>query len=112
MLSGHRLGPSRSASHGAPNRLLKAAGTCSAPGQLPLDYFTPAGHPQLRGNGKDATFGWPTNGKIEALREEWFNAQDHMTQRRIGVEGYSDGSVQQCASYTTRASASANGDPP
>ena len=57
-------------------------------GAASLDYFTPAGHPQLRGNGKDATFlfGWPTNGKIEALREEWFNAQDHMTQRRIGVE--------------------------
>ena len=33
-----------------------------------------------------SSFGWPTNGKIEALREEWFNAQDHMTQRRIGVE--------------------------
>ena len=33
-----------------------------------LDWFTPASHLPLRGNGKDAWFGWPTMPKIEELR--------------------------------------------
>ena len=34
-----------------------------------LDFFTPASHLPLRGNGKGAWFGWPEDPKIEALRE-------------------------------------------
>ena len=54
-------------------------------GAASLDYFSPAAHPQLRGNGKDATFGWPTNPKIEALRDDWFDAPDLTAQHKIGV---------------------------
>ena len=39
-----------------------------------LDFFTPASHLPLRGNGKGAWFGWPDDPKIEELREAWFNA--------------------------------------
>jgi peptide/nickel transport system substrate-binding protein len=51
-----------------------------------LDWFTPASHLPLRGNGKDAWFGWPTMPKIEELRTAWFNAPDIATQKKIGVE--------------------------
>jgi peptide/nickel transport system substrate-binding protein len=51
-----------------------------------LDWFTPASHLPLRGNGKDAWFGWPTMPKIEELRTAWFNAPDLAAQKKIGVE--------------------------
>jgi peptide/nickel transport system substrate-binding protein len=51
-----------------------------------LDWFTPASHLPLRGNGKGAWFGWPTMPKIEELRDAWFNAPDLAAQRKIGVE--------------------------
>jgi peptide/nickel transport system substrate-binding protein len=51
-----------------------------------LDWFTPASHLPLRGNGKGAWFGWPDDPKIEELREAWFNAPDAMAQRKLGVE--------------------------
>jgi peptide/nickel transport system substrate-binding protein len=51
-----------------------------------LDFFTPASHLPLRGNGKDAWFGWPTMPKIEELRTAWFNAPDLDAQKKIGVE--------------------------
>ena len=41
-----------------------------------LDWFTPASHLPLRGNGKSAWFGWPTMPKIEELRDAWFNAPE------------------------------------
>lgn len=50
-----------------------------------LDWFTPASHLPLRGNGKDGWFGWPTMPKMEALREDWFNASDSAEQQKIGV---------------------------
>jgi peptide/nickel transport system substrate-binding protein len=49
-----------------------------------LDWFTPASHLPLRGNGKNAWFGWPTLPKLEELREAWFNAEDAAAQRSIG----------------------------
>ena len=49
-----------------------------------LDWFTPASHLPLRGNGKNAWFGWPTMPKIEELREAWFNAEDAAAQKSIG----------------------------
>jgi peptide/nickel transport system substrate-binding protein len=51
-----------------------------------LDFFTPASHLPLRGNGKGAWFGWPDDPKIEELREAWFNAPDPAAQKKIGVE--------------------------
>jgi len=43
----------------------------------------PAGHLALRGNGKQAWFGWPTSERIEQLRLDWFNAPDLETQKKI-----------------------------
>jgi peptide/nickel transport system substrate-binding protein len=51
-----------------------------------LDWFTPASHLPLRGNGKGAWFGWPDDPKMEALRDAWFNAPDLAAQKKIGVE--------------------------
>jgi peptide/nickel transport system substrate-binding protein len=51
-----------------------------------LDFFTPASHLPLRGNGKGAWFGWPTDAKSEALRDAWFNAPDLAAQKKIGAE--------------------------
>jgi len=50
------------------------------------DFFTPATHQLLRGNGAQAWFGWPTDEKIEALREQWFDAPDLDAQKRIAAE--------------------------
>jgi peptide/nickel transport system substrate-binding protein len=50
-----------------------------------LDFFTPASHLPLRGNGKGAWFGWPNDPKIEELREAWFNAPDLAAQKQISV---------------------------
>ena len=51
-----------------------------------LDWFTPASHLPMRGNGKNAWFGWPTLPKLEELREAWFNAPDPAAQKKIGAE--------------------------
>jgi peptide/nickel transport system substrate-binding protein len=51
-----------------------------------LDFFTPASHLPLRGNGKGAWFGWPTDAKIEQLRNAWFDAPDLAAQKKIGME--------------------------
>jgi peptide/nickel transport system substrate-binding protein len=51
-----------------------------------LDFFTPASHLPLRGNGKGAWFGWPDDSKIETLREAWFNAPDLAAQKKIGEQ--------------------------
>jgi len=51
-----------------------------------LDWFSPASHLPLRGNGKNAWFGWPTLPKLETLREAWFNAPDPAAQKKIGAE--------------------------
>jgi peptide/nickel transport system substrate-binding protein len=48
------------------------------------EFATPAGNVLLRGNGKDAWFGWPTAPKLETLREAWFDAPDPAAQKRIG----------------------------
>ncbi len=50
------------------------------------DLFTPATHTQLRGNGGQAWFGWPTDATMEALRDQWFEAADLAGQQRIASE--------------------------
>ena len=37
----------------------------------------------LRANGKGASFGWPTDDPLEAMRQEWFDAPDLASQRAI-----------------------------
>jgi len=43
----------------------------------------PASHLLLRGNGKEAQFGWPTMPKIEQLRNAWFDARAAAEQKKI-----------------------------
>ena len=43
----------------------------------------PAGHLALRGNGKQAWFGWPTSERLEQLRAAWFEAPDLEAQKKI-----------------------------
>ncbi|SUV85431.1 extracellular substrate-binding protein [Bordetella pertussis] len=37
----------------------------------------------MRGNGKQAWFGWPTSERLEQLRIDWFNAPDLDAQKKI-----------------------------
>jgi peptide/nickel transport system substrate-binding protein len=46
-----------------------------------LTVANPGGHFPLRGNGANAWFGWPTDPKIEALRDAWFDAPDLAAQK-------------------------------
>jgi peptide/nickel transport system substrate-binding protein len=48
-----------------------------------LEMFDPTGHNQLRGNGKNAWFGWPTSPKLEQLRDSWFAAGSIADQKKI-----------------------------
>ncbi len=50
------------------------------------DQLNPAGHVFLRGNGKEATVGWPTSPPIEALRDAWFAAPDQAAQQKIAAD--------------------------
>jgi len=51
-----------------------------------LDVSVPGSHQPIRGNGADAWAGWPTNPRIEALREAWFEAPDLAAERRIAED--------------------------
>jgi len=59
-----------------------------------LDQINPAGHVFLRGNGKSASPGWPSDPKIEALRDAWFQAPDLAAQqgltRELQLEAFQD----------------------
>lgn len=48
-----------------------------------LDMFNPGLHQSLRGHGGQAWFGWPTNARIEALRQAWFDAPDVAAQKPL-----------------------------
>ena len=50
-----------------------------------VDNATPAGNQLLRSNGDKAWFGWPSDDKIEVLRDEWFAAPDLASQQRIAA---------------------------
>ena len=47
---------------------------------------SPATHFFLRGNGEQAIVGWPSSPKIEALRDQWLDATDLATQKRLAAE--------------------------
>ena len=51
-----------------------------------LEMFDPTGHNQIRGNGPNAWFGWPSSPKLEELREAWFAAPDLAQQQKICAE--------------------------
>jgi peptide/nickel transport system substrate-binding protein len=48
-----------------------------------LDVSVPGSHQPIRGHGANAWSGWPTNPKLEELREAWFDAPDLAAERRI-----------------------------
>ena len=48
-----------------------------------IDFFTPATHQPLRGNGSQAWPGWPSSPRTEALRDAWFDASDLDAQKQI-----------------------------
>ena len=48
-----------------------------------LDNFNPAVDFALRGNGANGWFGWPTMPKLDAMREQWFDAPDLPAQKAI-----------------------------
>ena len=48
--------------------------------------FDPASHLGIRGNGRDAWFGWPEAPRLEALRLRWFAARDLAEQKQIAIE--------------------------
>jgi peptide/nickel transport system substrate-binding protein len=51
-----------------------------------LWFENPATHILIRGNGRDAWFGWPTAPRLEELRDAWLRAGDLATQQRIARE--------------------------
>jgi peptide/nickel transport system substrate-binding protein len=50
------------------------------------DVAVPAIHLFLRANGRDAWFGWPTDERIEQLRDAWLDAATEAESKRIGAE--------------------------
>ncbi|CAH0187535.1 ABC transporter substrate-binding protein [Roseomonas sp. CECT 9278] len=50
------------------------------------DQIDPASNVQMRANGENAWFGWPSVPGIEAARERWFNATDRAVQRQAALE--------------------------
>ena len=46
------------------------------------DMVNPAVNFPIRGTGEKAWFGWPTDSKIEELREAWFNASDAASSKK------------------------------
>lgn len=51
-----------------------------------LTASTPGSVLPLRGNGTKGWFGWPTDERLEALREEWFDAPDLAAQKAIAEQ--------------------------
>jgi len=51
-----------------------------------LEFTDPGAHLVLRGNGLAGANGWPTSPRLEALREEWFQAPDESAEKRIATE--------------------------
>ncbi len=51
-----------------------------------IDQANPVGHVFLRGNGQQATVGWPTSPRIEELRDEWLRAPGLAAQKKLCVE--------------------------
>jgi peptide/nickel transport system substrate-binding protein len=50
------------------------------------EYRDPIFATNLRGNGKDAWFGWPSDDKMEAMRTAWMDSTDGAEQKRLDAE--------------------------
>jgi peptide/nickel transport system substrate-binding protein len=51
-----------------------------------MDWDNPAGNAALRGNGKNAWFGWPDSPKLEATRDQWLRATDPATLKTLAAD--------------------------
>jgi peptide/nickel transport system substrate-binding protein len=51
-----------------------------------ISVADPGGHFPIRGNGLNSWFGWPTDQKMETLRDSWFDAPDVAAQSKICEE--------------------------
>jgi peptide/nickel transport system substrate-binding protein len=47
---------------------------------------SPATNLLLRGNGEKGFVGWPTSPQIEALRDQWLDASDLATQKKLATD--------------------------
>ena len=47
------------------------------------EYRDPVFATNIRGNGRDAWFGWPSDPKIEAMRDAWMESTDPAERRRL-----------------------------
>jgi peptide/nickel transport system substrate-binding protein len=52
----------------------------------PLTAANPGSMLSLRGNGRKGWFGWPTDERLEELREAWFDAPDLAAQKAIAEQ--------------------------
>jgi peptide/nickel transport system substrate-binding protein len=52
----------------------------------PLTAANPGSMLPLRGNGRKGWFGWPTDERLEQLREAWFDAPDLAAQKAISEQ--------------------------
>ncbi len=50
------------------------------------DHLDPSGHLSLRANGEQAWIGWPTDLRIEQLRDQWFDTPDVPAQAALCAE--------------------------
>ena len=51
-----------------------------------VNFLNPGNHPPIRGNGFGGWFGWPTDDKMEAMRERWFEAASPAEEKQICEE--------------------------
>jgi peptide/nickel transport system substrate-binding protein len=50
------------------------------------EYRDPVFATNLRGNGKDAWFGWPNDEKMEALRNAWMDATEDADRKKLDAQ--------------------------
>lgn len=50
------------------------------------EYRDPVFGTNIRGNGKDAWFGWPTDEKVEAMRDAWTDSNDEGERKKLDQE--------------------------
>ena len=55
-------------------------------GSPAAEYRDPIFAQNLRGNGKKANFGWPSDEKMEAMRTAWMDSNDPAERRRLDAE--------------------------
>ncbi len=51
-----------------------------------LDWDNPACDPALRGNGRNASAGWPTAPRLDAIRDQWLRATDLPAQQALAAD--------------------------